>query len=74
MLVSKWITNIFVHFQKKPEHPFRKEMNLNIVECRSNELFQKQQSSMLLTFSFFEYQEVNDKCHWEYKWNKNKKG
>jgi hypothetical protein len=32
MLVSKWITNIFVHFQKKPEYPFRKEINLNILQ------------------------------------------
>jgi hypothetical protein len=31
MLVSKWITNIFVHFQKKTEHPFRIKMNLNIL-------------------------------------------
>jgi hypothetical protein len=31
MLVSKWITNIFVHFQKEPEHPNRKKMNLNIL-------------------------------------------
>lgn len=31
MLVSKWITKIFVHFQKKPENPFRKKMNLNIL-------------------------------------------
>jgi hypothetical protein len=31
MLVSKWITNLFVHFQKEPEHPFRKKMNLNIL-------------------------------------------
>jgi hypothetical protein len=31
MLVSKWITNIFVHFQKEPGHPFRKKLNLNIL-------------------------------------------
>lgn len=34
MLISKWISNIFVHFQKNPEHPLRKEMNLKILARR----------------------------------------